>query len=138
MYYRGYLPPVECPRCGTLNNQVRDECRFCDCPLENYCEDSDCVNQRNARFCKKCGQPTLFSRHKVFNEAYVQMMHLSAKHYYEVNGDPDTPEAKAEQARRRREARRELRRDSWSYGGDYYDDDDFPEPPTDPDYIPYY
>lgn len=137
MYYRGYLPPVECPRCGTLNNQVREECRFCNCPLENYCEECDCINQKNARFCKKCGRPSLFSSHKVFNEEYVKMMHLSAKHYYEVNGDPDTPEARADAERRRREARRRTREDSWMYGI-YDNDDDFPEPPLDPEYIPYY
>lgn len=119
MFYRGYLPPVKCPRCGTLNNQIREECRYCRCPLENYCEDCDYTNLKNARFCKKCGQPSLFSKYKVFNEAYVEMMHLSAKHYYEVNGDPDTPEARAEAEKRRREARRQLRENSWLNSSKY-------------------
>ena len=149
MYYRGYLPPVECPRCGTLNNQVREACRYCNGPLENYCSDDtcDCVNQRNARFCKKCGQPTVFMQQRVFDERLCAFLKQSAKNYFEVNGDPDSPEAKAAQKRMRREYREELRRDSWGYSryggfGGYrgYDgfDDDIPEPPLEPDYIPYY
>ena len=139
MYYRGCLPPVYCPRCGTLNNQVREACRYCRCPLDNYCSDDECgeLNVKKARFCKSCGKPTLYSKYQVFDEAVVQRYTASAKEYYLINGDPDTPEAKAEQARRQREARRQLRRASWRYG-DSYDDDDFPEPPLDPDYIPYY
>lgn len=141
MYYRGYLSPIACPRCGTLNNQIREECRFCDGPLVNYCtdEECDCENQREARFCKKCGRPTIFAKHRVFDEKYCAVLRLSAQHYYEVNGDPDSPEYKAEQARLRREYRQSsFSERSWRYGGSAFDDDDFPEPPLEPDYIPYY
>ena len=140
MYYRGYSPPVECPRCGTLNNQVREECRYCDGPLENYCSDDtcDCLNKRDARFCKKCGQPTVFMKQRVFDERLCAFLKQSAKNFFEINGDPDTPEAKA--AQRRSEYRAMMSRGR--YGGlfcDPYDDpDDYPEPPTEPDYIPYY
>lgn len=140
MYYRGYLPPVKCPRCGTLNNQVREECRYCQCPLDNYCSDEECgeLNVAKARFCKKCGKPTTFSWYHVFEESVVHRYTVSAQNYYLVNGDPDTPEAKAEQERRRREFR-EMYRTNRRYGiFDPYDEDDFPEPPLDPDYIPYY
>ena len=137
MYYRGYLPPVHCPRCGTLNNQVREECRYCRCPLDNFCSDDECgeLNVRTARFCKACGKPTLYSKYRIFDEAVVQRYTVSAQNHYLINGDPDTPEAKAEQARRQREARRQLRRDNWLFDDD---PDDYPERPTDPDYIPYY
>ena len=107
MYYRGYLPPVECPRCGTLNNRVREECRYCNGPLENYCSDDtcDCLNKRDARFCKKCGQPTVFMKQRVFDERLCAFLKQSAKNFFEINGDPDTPEAKAEQKRMHREYR---------------------------------
>ena len=67
MYYRGNLPPVKCPRCGTLNNQVREECRYCNCPLDNYCSDEECgeLNVTKARFCKRCGKPTTFNQFHV-------------------------------------------------------------------------
>ena len=142
MSYRGYLPPVECPRCSTLNNQIREECRYCKGPLENYCSDDtcDCLNKKDARFCKKCGQPTVFTLQRVFDERLCAFLKQSAKNYFEINGDPDTPEAKAEQAQRRREYRAMMSRGRYDgfYGGPYNDSDDFPEPPTEPDYIPYY
>ena len=145
MYYRGYLPPINCPRYNTLNNLVREECRYCSCPLDNYCSDEYCgeLNVRNARFCKRCGKPTAFSQHQVFDEVVVHRYTASAQNYYRINGDPDTPEAKAEAARRQREFRARMRRKS-DYGaidgayGSYDDFDDYPEAPLDPDYIPYY
>ena len=76
-----------------------------------------------------------------FDDAVVQRYTASAWNYYLINGDPDTPEAKAEQARRQREYRAMMPRSNRRYGGmfDSYDDpDDFPEPPLEPDYIPYY
>lgn len=101
MYYRGYLPPVKCPRCGTLNNQVREECRYCNFPLDNYCSDEECgeLNAKKARFCKCCGKPTLFNKYHVFEENIVERYTLSAQNYYLINGDPDTLEAKAKNAR---------------------------------------
>ena len=102
----------------------------------------NCLNKREARFCKKCGQPTVFMQQRVFDERLCAFLKQSAKNYYEVNGDPDTPEAKAEQKRMHREYRAMFSK-RW-YGGlydsydPYCDDDDIPEPPTDPDYIPYY
>lgn len=143
MYYRGNLPPVKCPRCGTLNNQVREECRYYNCPLDNYCSDEECgeLNVKKARFCKRCGKPTTFNQFYVFDDAVVQRYTTSAWNYYLINGDPDTPEAKAEQARRQWEYRAMMSRSNRRYGGmfDSYDDpDDFPEPPLEPDYIPYY
>ena len=133
MSYRGFLPPITCPRCGTLNNQVREKCRYCNGPLENYCSDEDCMelNLPQARYCKMCGKPTIFLEERCFDEEFCSSLKQEAKDYYKTNGDPDTPEAKAEVAQRRREYLRMTRRN----GGWY---DDFPEMPTEPDYIPFY
>lgn len=140
MYYRGYLQPVACPRCETLNNQIREEYRFCGCPLENYCTDDECgeLNILKARFCKKCGKPTVLMKARAFDEKAHAEMTEKARLYFLIYGDPDTPQAKAEQTRRQRETRRELRRydrRAWQGG---FDDNDCPEPPLDPDYIPYW
>lgn len=142
MYYRGYMPPVECPRCGMLNNQVRDICRYCNGSLENYCSDDNCncLNKSDARFCKSCGQPTVFMQQRVFDEQLCAILKQSARSYFEKYGDPDTPEAKAKQARMQREYRVMLSRQRYvgRHGNSYDDPDDYPEPPTEPDYIPYY
>lgn len=131
MLYRGYMSPVKCPRCGTLNNRVREECRFCECPLENLCSDEDCAepNVRKARFCRLCGKPTLYNLHHVFDKNVCACYTAQAKSYYYLYGDPDTPEARAEQA---------------GHGRDFYtlpyqdNFDDLPDLPTDPEDIPYY
>lgn len=142
MHYSGYGAPITCPRCGTLNNRKREECRYCNGPLENYCTDDCCytLNRPEARFCKKCGQPTIFNKGRVFDANLCTFLTASARNYFAVNGDPDSPEAKAEQARKQREARREMRRSRSSawYTFDDWWDDDIPEPPLDDDYIPYY
>lgn len=138
MYYRGYSIPVSCPRCGTMNNQIRQQCRFCNGPLKNYCSDEDCncLNMEEARYCKKCGKPTLFMKHKVFDKRLCASLRIEAKFHYDIHGDPDSPEYKARQARIRSEFRRSRDFcDSWDDG---LFDDYMPEPPIDPDDIPYY
>lgn len=130
MYYKRYLPPVKCPLCGTLNNQVREECRFCNGPLANYCSDEDCdtLNTSDARFCKKCGRPTLFNNSGVFDKLYCDGLTSIAETTFARYGDPDSPEARKAEQRREEQAR-------W---GPVYWGDDCPEPPLDDDYIPWY
>ena len=132
MYYRGYGPPVKCPRCEAPNNPVREECRLCNCPLENYCSDELCMtlNVEKARFCKCCGKPTLFNQYRVFDEEVRNRYVISARNYFLINGDPDSPEEKARAAREHRQARIEM--------GLWREEDDIPEPPLEPDYIPYW
>lgn len=122
--YLAYSSPVPCPRCDTLNNQVRDECRFCGCPMQNWCSDEDCetLNLPKARYCKKCGKPTLFSKYKVFDDVQCLAYSMRAIEFYLLYGDPDAEKANPTHPKEH-------------YN---YDDDDFPEPPLDPDYIPYY
>ena len=71
--------------------------------------------------------------HKVFNEKYCAFMRQSAKGFFEVNGDPNSPVAKAKKEKRRRERMKMLAQDGW-LPEEY---DDVQELEHD-DYIPYY
>lgn len=130
----GYLPPVPCPRCGTLNNRVRETCRFCECPMENYCSD-ECgtLNPKNARYCKQCGKPTLFLQAGVFDEAVCARKAEEARIYYATYGDPRAPgEPDPFQKTLRLLGIRN------PYEGCDFDDYEDPEPPLEPDEMPYY
>ena len=144
MYYRGYLEPIPCPLCGTLNNQVREECRFSGCPLENYCSDEDCgtLNTPAARYCKSCGRPTRFLKAKVFDEELRAEKTRQALIYYHIHGDPDTRAAKkraAEEALRIRALYDPSALDDlYALENGFLPDDDLPDLPLDPEDIPYY
>lgn len=135
MYTRGYLPPVPCPRCGTLNNRVRETCRFCNCPMENYCSDDSCgtLNPAKARYCKQCGKPTLFLQAEVFDEAVCVRKTEEARTYYATYGDPRRPEEPDPFQKIMRELGI-----SNPYEDCAYDDCEDPEPPLEPDEMPYY
>ena len=128
---------VICPRCNTKNHEDREKCRICLFPLENICSDDvcNCLNSPKARYCKKCGQPTRFLILKAFDEEHNAIWRQSAKNYFEVNGDPDSPEAKEKKARKHIEKKVQMVLDKWVVGEilEYEDD----EPSDDPNY-PYY
>lgn len=72
------LRVTQCPKCG--NEQFSEDaefCRICGVSLYNYCEGEDIfdyngnfdhtethMNRGNARFCEKCGKPTIFFKQK--------------------------------------------------------------------------
>ncbi len=80
---RGYVSlyrpdlTVSCPRCG-VPSRIRDrrDCRVCACDLLNWCSNRLCrfENPPNARFCIRCGSPTVFSRESVFDPATRKKM----------------------------------------------------------------
>ncbi len=66
---------VKCPRCGTENRiYERKDCRVCVCDLINYCSNPNCrfENAPNARYCKKCGSLTAYSKNGVFDKEYCK------------------------------------------------------------------
>lgn len=85
---------TKCPKCG--NEQFSEEaefCRICGTSLYNYCEGEDIYdyngefnhhethkNYGNARFCEKCGKPTLFFKEK-FLFPYDEVRDESVERY---------------------------------------------------------
>lgn len=132
MFYRGYLTPVTCPLCGTLNNQVRTECRFCGTSLENQCSECGEYSDPSARFCKCCGKPTVYKLSNVFDEDYHSHMTNMAADFYSIHGDPDSPKEKMRRAKNAQELRQQYPE---IFGNTK---DDYPEPPLEDDYIPWY
>jgi|GEM_PF-1261829 len=64
------LPPP-CIRCGRVPGEKDRHCTACGAPVQNRCCDEPglfkkgCshVNEPNAAFCARCGEPTLYQLH---------------------------------------------------------------------------
>ncbi|MCC3373107.1 hypothetical protein [Cohnella sp. REN36] len=62
-------PPEPCVRCAKLPGEKDKYCTGCGAPLVNRCFDEhgplkkgcNAVNDRDAAYCAKCGEPTLFN-----------------------------------------------------------------------------
>lgn len=137
MQIRREFKVVICPRCDTKNHEDREKCRICRFPLENFCSDDtcNCLNSPKARYCKQCGQPTIFLNLRAFDDEYNAFWKQSARNYFEINGDPDSPETKEKRARKRIEKKAQMERDSWIAGAFFaYEDDELSDDPN----FPYY
>lgn len=88
----------QCPKCG--NEQFSEDaefCRICGVSLFNYCEGEDIFdyngnfdhtethkNCGNARFCEKCGKPTIFFNQK-FLFPYDEVKEEYVEHFLKSN-----------------------------------------------------
>ncbi|RKP54364.1 hypothetical protein D7Z26_13485 [Cohnella endophytica] len=67
-----------CVRCYKFPNEKDKHCTDCGAPLQNRCSDEPglldkgCtfLNNQNAAYCAKCGQPTLFQLHGLITPQY--------------------------------------------------------------------
>jgi len=94
------IESIKCPRCGRKNELGGDvyesledyieingsgcSCRYCRGPLINMCSDSTCntVNLPQARFCKRCGNETVFRQSGVFDEKFCKKVKKLVKERY--------------------------------------------------------
>ena len=59
--------PWKCPLCSVKNSRGEQRCRLCQLPAVNTC--TGCIKElgRNARFCKYCGEMSVYFRYAVFD-----------------------------------------------------------------------
>ena len=83
-YDKTTMKVKKCPRCGNEEfSDSSDYCRICGTNLFNLCEGEPSYNQKNgeyigpsnqhknpsnARFCEKCGKPTVYYKTKILKD----------------------------------------------------------------------
>ena len=71
--------PWECPLCSVANCKGEQKCRLCGLPAVNSCTGCKKELDRNARFCKHCGEMSVYFRYAVYDDQERALAKASSK-----------------------------------------------------------